>query len=429
MKLSQMSPENPGFFLSLKADRLAVRRDLDPRAPYWCLLGGFAGILLWLAALPRWAWGHNLLHQRGSIQPLIMIAGGMIAGFLVAKTTLVLKEIDHEKKIDLPPFPVSRSSDDSSILSLIEGKPGILSRRYQRLALLWLETGSGSKLERVLDNDTEAYDLAQQASYSLPRILIWSIPVLGFIGTVMGIGEAVGGFQGFLTKADDIDVLRDGLVNVTSGLGTAFDTTFLALAVSVIVVFPLTLIERIEQRLLTKIDLTLRRVALEPIPEQSGNGDAITRKIIDESIGQAFERNLPNPEVLVEPAKAYAERSARLLVQELLPLSRMADVAIKAIDEARLQIKDQANDLSGCFTDTSIRFTDSINSLNPVLEQIKIFAEHSKSLADEIEQLKTGYALGDTFAQLQSTLADMNVALSNANKPRRVVLVEESVDG
>ena len=51
----------------------------------------------------------------------------------------------------------------------------------------------------------------------------------GFIGTVIGMSQAVGSFDAVLSNADNVDGLKDGLVQVTGGLGTAFDTTFLAL--------------------------------------------------------------------------------------------------------------------------------------------------------------------------------------------------------
>ena len=80
------------------------------------------------------------------------------------------------------------------MLSLSEQDPSLLARRTNKLLTLWIDSGSTTQVERTLDHDTEAYDLAYQASYALPKILIWAIPVLGFIGTVLGIGEAIGSF-------------------------------------------------------------------------------------------------------------------------------------------------------------------------------------------------------------------------------------------
>ncbi|MFM7368834.1 MAG: hypothetical protein ACKO2Z_13805, partial [Sphaerospermopsis kisseleviana] len=36
---------------------------------------------------------------------------------------------------------------------------------------------------------------ATETSYSVARILVWAIPLLGFIGTVVGISGAVNGFS------------------------------------------------------------------------------------------------------------------------------------------------------------------------------------------------------------------------------------------
>ena len=82
------------------------------------------------------------------------------------------------------------------------------------------------------------------SSYSFPKVLLWAIPLTGFIGTVIGMSQAVGSFDVVLSNADNVDGLKDGLVQVTGGLGTAFDTTFLALVSSVVLAFPLSVCEK-----------------------------------------------------------------------------------------------------------------------------------------------------------------------------------------
>ena len=74
-----------------------------------------------------------------------------------------------------------------------------------------------------------------------------------------------------LSNADNVDGLKNGLVKVTGGLGTAFDTTYLALVISVILAFPLSVLEKQEDRLLNQIDGVVREavMALSPI----GNGE------------------------------------------------------------------------------------------------------------------------------------------------------------
>ena len=59
-------------------------------------------------------------------------------------------------------------------------------------------------------------------SYAMVKVFIWAIPIMGFIGTVLGIGSAIGSFAVALTAADDPQVLMGSLTQVTGGLGVAF---------------------------------------------------------------------------------------------------------------------------------------------------------------------------------------------------------------
>lgn len=414
------------FFSSLRKNRLYIRRDLDPRSPYWLITGGIFGFLVWLTASPKTAVGHVLLHERGIIQPISMILGGMVLAYIVIKFIIISKEIRAISKLHLPVFPISADAVDN-VLSMLERQNNILSRRFIRLINVWATSNSFIKVSRAIEDDTELYDLAQQSSYALPRIIVWSIPVMGFIGTVMGIGESVSGFEGFLSKADDIDVLREGLVNVTSGLGTAFDTTFLALTISVIVVFPLTIVERIEQQLLTRIDLTLRKEVLEPLPERSG-GSQLDIKAVDEALSRAFDIHLPSHEALIEPAKEFAISAASQITRELLPLKNMAEEAISCIQDARAETKSQANEISSVLSNVSAELSSSVQSLEPILSVIQQMNSCSDALKEEISRLDSGNKLCNTLEELQDILSQTKIVLVDSIKPRRVVLVEEVVE-
>jgi hypothetical protein len=99
-------------------------------------------------------------------------------------------------------------------------------------------------------------DLAEQdadeshASFALPRTIAWAIPILGFLGTVIGITIAIAN----ITPAQ----LEESLPEVTAGLAVAFDTTALALTLSMGLIFSIFMIERAEQNLLSRIDRMTR---------------------------------------------------------------------------------------------------------------------------------------------------------------------------
>ena len=89
----------------------------------------------------------------------------------------------------------------------------------------------------------------QQQRYALVRILIWATPMLGFLGTVLGISQALGGIN--VGPDNNFQQMMDGL---RGSLYVAFDTTALALTLSIVLMFGQFLIERFESQLLVLVD-------------------------------------------------------------------------------------------------------------------------------------------------------------------------------
>ncbi|MGB7347711.1 MAG: MotA/TolQ/ExbB proton channel family protein [Pirellulaceae bacterium] len=87
---------------------------------------------------------------------------------------------------------------------------------------------------------------AAHDSLGLVRIIVWAIPMLGFLGTVIGITQTLGGLD-FTDGTAAVDRLK-------SGLYVAFDTTAIGLVLSVLAIFIQFPIERSEQQLLATID-------------------------------------------------------------------------------------------------------------------------------------------------------------------------------
>ncbi|CAE7460270.1 Sumf1 [Symbiodinium pilosum] len=75
---------------------------------------------------------------------------------------------------------------------------------------------------------------------SMVRYIAWAIPSIGFIGTVRGIGEALG--QAYRAVEGDI-------AGVTTSLGVAFNSTFIALVISIVLMFLVHQLQLIQERL------------------------------------------------------------------------------------------------------------------------------------------------------------------------------------
>ena len=83
-------------------------------------------------------------------------------------------------------------------------------------------------------------------SYSLIRTVTWAVPIMGFLGTVVGITMAIANVTP--------EQLDSSLPEVTAGLAVAFDTTAQALGMSMILVFSTFLVERSEPSILNEVE-------------------------------------------------------------------------------------------------------------------------------------------------------------------------------
>ena len=112
------------------------------------------------------------------------------------------------------------------------------------------------------------------ASYALVRVFVWAVPTLGFIGTVLGLGAAVGGFSESLEAAASLEGLKASIGTVTGGLGVAFDTTLLALVLSIVIMFPASIVQRMEEGLVGAVDDYCAERLVPRLREADGADDA-----------------------------------------------------------------------------------------------------------------------------------------------------------
>ena len=110
--------------------------------------------------------------------------------------------------------------------------------------------GHVSEVSAVMNDLAENDANFMESTYTFPKGLIWAIPVLGFIGTVLGLSQAVGGFGAVVASGADLETLKISLSNVTSGLGIAFETTLIALVAALVIQLLMTLLIQKEEEFL-----------------------------------------------------------------------------------------------------------------------------------------------------------------------------------
>lgn len=128
-----------------------------------------------------------------------------------------------------------------SIEALPDQQQGFLLPRTLLSALQRFAT-TGS-IPAVSDTVREHCDVESDrldSELSMVRYIAWAIPSIGFIGTVRGIGDALG--QAYKAVEGDIS-------GVTVSLGVAFNSTFVALILSIIIMFCLHQLQLSQERL------------------------------------------------------------------------------------------------------------------------------------------------------------------------------------
>lgn len=127
----------------------------------------------------------------------------------------------------------------------------VFTRFYKTIEFL-KSVPKRDEIHDILSYRAELDISAVQSQFSIIKIFSWVMPILGFIGTVLGISEAIKGFSmnissGTIQNAAPQEFssqIMQGLNSVTGGLTTAFDTTYIALILVIPITFAVGLLEK-----------------------------------------------------------------------------------------------------------------------------------------------------------------------------------------
>jgi biopolymer transport protein ExbB/TolQ len=202
---------------------------------FYAILINLAGWNSWLAA------AADIFSNRGLTQHAAVFLFFTAAAMLWMKSR---KLAFQKKAFELPIMPADAS------FGLSPETARAVMERLQELADSPSQFAVLGRVERALSNldnighaaDVTAILKAQSendeaqvaASYVIIQGFAWAIPVLGFIGTVVGLSRAIGAFGLTLQREGDFEGIKESLTFVTSGLATAFDTTLVALVLALL---------------------------------------------------------------------------------------------------------------------------------------------------------------------------------------------------
>jgi biopolymer transport protein ExbB/TolQ len=119
-----------------------------------------------------------------------------------------------------------------------------LPRLLERTVTQFQGNKSVAHAHTLLDSCLDLYLHELDLGYHMIRYIVWLIPTIGFIGSVIGIGSALA--VAGATKADDPNLL----INTTSAMSIAFNGTFIALLLSAVLVFIMHIAQMKEEKAL-----------------------------------------------------------------------------------------------------------------------------------------------------------------------------------
>jgi len=159
------------------------------------------------------------------------------------------------------------------VLSLpVAPRNSFLVSRVQKGLKHFRARRSLQEVSSLLSSQSEIDGLAVDSSYTMLRVFIWAVPILGFIGTVVGIGDAVGSFSASIETAQEIEVIKQSLGGVTAGLGFAFNTTLIALVMSILLMLPTNWLQKLEEDVLNSVGDYCNEELLMRIVDESDPG-------------------------------------------------------------------------------------------------------------------------------------------------------------
>ena len=275
-------------------------------------------------------------------------------------------------------------------------KQGYYPRRLHEALEILTRKKSAATLEDELKYLADLDTSRSHNGFAFMRIVIWAIPIWGFLGTVLGITGAIAS----LNPAE----MESSLSQVTKNLGGVFDTTALALMLSIGLMFAQYFVDRYEARLLHDIDSQMGADFKNRFQVKAGDNDPhlaviqqtaqamietaqeMVDRRIETALGKALAQHVENhaarlAEADAESAKLNRKhwgRVHRQLVECTQALRAQSDVLLQVVEAAGqvTRLEDALNHnlaaLAGAqhFQETQLNLLAAVHLLNARLGEM-----------------------------------------------------------
>ncbi len=382
------------------------------------ILWGFVISAGFYSAVHAELFGKTFLQRYCAGHPVAYIETVM---FFVGLASLVLKGINlvaQASALEHSPLgatakPIAAPELAQAMLDRLDRLPAARQRGYYvgrlQAALEHVDArGSADALDDELKYLADVEVGRVHASYGLFRVVLWAIPILGFLGTVIGITMALNGV--------DLQAPDQSMVHVLTGLGLKFDTTALALTLSMLLMFAYFLVERAETSLLERVDRQVTRELGALFPRVSAGPDghpAAVRRLADAMI-HATER-------LVERQAELWQASMEAANERWSQLAEHAGNELQAALAESLE--SHAREMAAAEQAAAETNRRQWGELQQALsESVQAVAGAQEVMVRRVEVLSQAVEATSQIAKLEETLNHNLAALAGANNFEETVM-------
>lgn len=293
---------------------------------------------------------------------------------------------------------------------------------YNRFNSLYSQKTSNVKV------DLESIDSVNKSnglpSYHIPFFISNILISLGLLGTIAGLAMSLSVISDALT-VEDIKVLQHSLIDVLSGINTAFSTTIMGISGSVIVIYKLNRSKKLYFNILDEINgyfLTdIRKLFFEE-----------EEKEIDysELLKQNLKLNNEIAEKLVIASKAVSSQNENLIAFSATLKKSLLEVIepfknIKVFQEEILGAISTYKNIASSIGEGSNKIVDKtdliIQSLTGMVEQLKLQHTDVSTVINKNSELSNDFnkvinKINDTITQLNTSFGSLTKGINEVNK-------------
>ncbi|TDU73077.1 biopolymer transport protein ExbB/TolQ [Prosthecobacter fusiformis] len=310
---------------------------------------------------------------------LVSFTNTLFFTWAMAILYLKFKKLRHQREallLDVLPWELGSEINAQNVSTFIDNlyklpvrlRDSMMVNRIRKALELFEVKQNVGDVTNMLSSQSDIDSMRIGGSFTLLKAFLWAIPILGFIGTVLGLSHAIGGMN--FANVEDVTAIMKSINAVTSGLGTAFDATLLGLVLAMLLNFPMNSMMKSEDDCLNDIDAFCNEILLPRLNDGGSIAGGDTNGVM-ETLVRAVA--LAQKEFLVD----LNALSARIN-EQAANLDKRATAHQERVDaEFAIAVNRMREDMTGAIKDSVKTTTDytralatGIQGLNNVLTEL-----------------------------------------------------------